>query len=69
MYIIPNFIRFWCAFYGATKRMADADFGYFAVTRHGVPSMVVFCAKDRAAWQAVQFALDYALTNKIGRRP
>jgi hypothetical protein len=49
--------------------MADADFGYFAVTRHGVPSMVVFCAKDRAAWQAVQFALDYALTNKIGRRP
>ena len=45
--------------YQAFRRTDKNSICYFAVMYRGVPSMTVMIARDRAAWQLSQFAIDH----------
>ena len=42
--------------YRAAKRTGGVQYG--AVTRHGVPQVVLLCATDREAWRISQCAIE-----------
>lgn len=57
MNLLIYLYRCWLAYYVAEHEKPGVR--YFAISNHGVPALTVLIARDRAAWQLSQFAIEF----------